>query len=98
MGVNKTYHYEINKDGTLSNRTVFVTMSSDGMTLDEKGNLYLTGTGVTVFNSNGEKIKHIDIPENWTANICFGGKNKNILFITASKAIYTLEMNVKGVE
>ena len=98
MGVNKTYRYEINKDGTLSNRTVFVTMSSDGITLDEKGNLYLTGTGVTVFNSNGEKIKHIDIPENWTANICFGGKNKNILFITASEAIYTLEMNVKGVE
>jgi gluconolactonase len=98
MGVNKTYRYEINKDGTLSNKTVFVNMSSDGMTLDEKGNLYLTGFGVTVFNSKGEKIKQIDIPEEWTANICFGGKNKNLLFITASKAIYILEMRVKGVE
>lgn len=99
MGVNKTYRYEINKDGTLSNRIVFLNnISSDGMTLDEKGNLYLTGMGVTVFNSNGEKIKHIDIPEKWIANICFGGKNKNVLFLTASEAIYTLEMNVKGVE
>ena len=98
MGVNKTFRYDINEDGTLSNKTVFLNMSSDGMTLDEKGNLYLTGFGVTVFNANGEKIKHIDIPEKWTANICFGGKEKNMLFITASEAVYTLEMNVKGVE
>jgi gluconolactonase len=99
MGVNKTYRYEINSNGMLSNRTVFLdNMSSDGMTLDEKGNLYLTGMGVTVFNSIGEKIKHIDIPEKWTANICFGGSNKNVLFITASEAVYTLEMSVKGVE
>jgi len=98
MGANKTYRYEINKDGTLNNKTVFLSMASDGMTLDEKGNLYLTGFGVTVFNISGEKIKHIDIPEKWTANICFGGKEKNMLFITASEAVYTLEMNVRGVE
>ena len=98
MGANKTYRYEINKDGSLSNKIVFLNISSDGMTLDENGNLYLTGFGVTVFNAKGEKIKHIDIPEKWTANICFGGKDKNILFITASEAVYTLEMNVKGVE
>lgn len=98
MGVNKTYRYEINSNGLLSNKTVFVNMSSDGMTLDENGNLYLTGMGVTVFNTAGEQIKHIDIPEKWTANICFGGKNKDMLFITASEAVYTLAMNVKGVE
>jgi gluconolactonase len=36
------------------------------------------------------------VPENWTANITFGGKKRQTLFITASKAIYTMEMNVKG--
>lgn len=98
MGVNKTFRYEINKDGTLTNKTVFLNMSSDGMTLDEQGNLYLTGMGVTVFNNKGEKIAHINIPEKWSANICFGGRNKNVLFITASEALYSLQMNVSGVE
>ncbi len=95
---NKTYKYVINKDGTLSDRKLFTAMGSDGMTLDADGNVYLTGKGVTIFNPEGNKIGHIDIPEPWTANLCFGGKNKDVLFITASKAIYVVKMNVKGVE
>ncbi|MDP9046852.1 MAG: SMP-30/gluconolactonase/LRE family protein, partial [Bacteroidota bacterium] len=95
---NKTYKYTINKNGTLSDRKLFVEQGSDGMTLDEKGDLYLTGNGVTIYNPEGEKISHIPVPEPWTANLCFGGPKKDVLFITASKAIYTLKMNVKGVE
>ncbi|HEU0063877.1 MAG TPA: SMP-30/gluconolactonase/LRE family protein [Flavisolibacter sp.] len=95
---NKTYRYKINKDGSLSEPHLFTNLGSDGMTLDDRGNVYLTGNGVTVFNTSGEKIKHISIPENWTANVAFGGKNKNVLFITASEAIYTVKMKVKGVE
>ncbi|MDB5132332.1 MAG: gnl [Mucilaginibacter sp.] len=98
IGNSKTYKYVINKDGTLSHRSLFVEQGSDGMTLDEKGNVYLTGNGVTIYNPEGKKIGHIPVPEPWTANLCFGGVNKDILFITASKAIYTLKMNVKGVE
>ena len=56
----KTYSYTINADGTLSNKKLFCEMGSDGMTIDNEGNLYLTGNGVTVFNSGGEKIEHID--------------------------------------
>jgi gluconolactonase len=95
---NKIYKYVINKDGTLSDRKLFTAMGSDGMTLDVDGNVYLTGKGVTIFNPEGNKIGHIDIPEPWTANLCFGGKNKDVLFITASKGIYIVKMNVKGVE
>ena len=95
---NKTYKYTINKDGTLSNRQLLINQGSDGMTLDELGNIYLTGKGVTIYNPIGTKIGHIDINEPWTANICFGGKKKDVLFITASTSIYTLKMNVKGVE
>ena len=95
---NKTYKYTINNDGTLSDRKLFVELGSDGMTLDEKGNVYLTGKGVTIYNPAGKKIGHIDINEPWTANLCFGGANKDVLFITASTAIYTIKMNVKGVE
>ena len=95
---NKTYSYKIKKDGSLSEPHLFANLGSDGMTLDNRGNVYLTGNGVTVFNSSGEKIKHISIPEKWTANVAFGGKDKNVLFITASEAIYTIKMKVKGVE
>jgi gluconolactonase len=51
-----------------------------------------------VYNAEGKKIAQINIPEKWTANVCFGGKDKNVLFITASKSIYALRMLVKGVE
>jgi gluconolactonase len=98
IGDNKTYKYTINKDGSLSDRKLFTEQGSDGMTLDEKGNVYLTGKGVTIYNPQGNKIGHIAINEPWTANLCFGGANKDVLFITASTAIYTVKMNVKGVE
>ena len=96
-GAKKTYVYDISKNGDLKNKKLFADMGSDGMTVDHLGNVYLTGDGVTVFNKKGEQIKHIPVPENWTANVTFGGPKQNILFITAMDSVYTLEMNVHGV-
>jgi gluconolactonase len=94
----KTYRYRINKiNGELYDRQLFCEMGSDGMTIDSKGNVYLTGKGVTIFNKKGDKIGHIDVPENWTANICFGGADQKKLFITAMGSLYTLDMKAKGV-
>ena len=93
---NRILRYDIQTDGSLSNRKVFADMGSDGMTIDDRGNIYLTGDGVTVFDKDGHKIAHFPIPEDWTANVCFGGKEHNILFITASKSVYTLKMLVHG--
>src|ERR1700744_3969529 len=98
LGLNKTFRYTIGKDGQLSDKVSVINQGSDGMTLDEKGNIYLTGKGVTIYDPTGKKIGHIAINEPWTANLCFGGKDKDGLFITASTAIYTIKMNVKGVE
>ncbi len=95
---NRILRYDIQPNGRLTNRQVFADMGSDGMTIDDRGNIYLTGDGVTVFDKDGHKIVHIPIPENWTANVCFGGKERNILFITASKSVYTLKMLVHGVK
>lgn len=96
IGGQKTYKYDINKNGKLTNRRLFADMGSDGMTLDERGNLYLTGQGITVFNPEGKKIEHIPIP-GWTANVCFGGKNREYLFITSNTSVYTLSMKVRGI-
>jgi gluconolactonase len=96
IGDKKTYVYTIGKDGKLSDRKLFCRMGSDGMTIDDKGNVYLTGRGVTVFNGAGKKIEHIEVPERWTANVCFGGKDRKTLFITAGKGLYSLAMRVRG--
>ncbi len=94
---NKTYAYDIQPDGALKGKRLFCELGSDGMTIDDAGNVYLTGHGVTVYDRQGKKIEHIDVRESWTGNICFGGKNKDLLFITASKGIYGLKMKVHGV-
>lgn len=96
IGASKTYRYDIGPDGALANKTLFCNMGSDGMTLDTQGNLYLTGRGVTVFDKDGKKIEQIDVPQGWTANVTFGGKDRQLLFITAGPAVYGLRMAVKG--
>lgn len=98
IDANKTYVYDILGEGKLGNKKLFCDLGSDGMTLDNLGNLYLTGKGVTVFDKNGTKILNIAVPENWTANVTFGGENFSTLFITASKSVYTLKMNVSGIK
>ena len=85
-------------DGQLTNRQLFVEQGSDGMTLDNQGNVYLTGKGVTVYNAAGQKIQYIAVPEEWTGNVCFGGKDRKTLFITASEALFVLPMQVKGAQ
>jgi len=96
IGAKKTYQYEIARDGTLIHRVLFCEMGSDGMTRDTAGNLYLTGKGVTVFDRDGKKLGEIPIAKPWTANITFGGPGRKTLFITASDAVFSLEMTVAG--
>lgn len=98
IGAGKVFRYQVNKDGSLTDPFLMANKTTDGIALDQQGNIYLCGNGVTVVNKNGEQIGHIPVPEGWTANACFGGKDHNILFITAGKAVYRIRMNVKGAE
>lgn len=93
----KSYAYDIQPDGSLTAKRLFCELGSDGMTIDSDGNVYLTGRGVTVFDPSGRQIEQIAIEGGWTANVCFGGKDRKTLFITASKRLYSLRMRVEGV-
>ena len=93
----KIWKYDIEADGSLTNKTFFAPKGSDGMTIDERGNIYLTMGKVWVYSPKGELIHEIELPES-PSNICFGGKEKKTLFITARTSVYTLTMNVKGVD
>jgi len=68
------------------------------MTLDNEGNIYVTGQGVTIYDKGGTRIGHIPVPAQWTANVAFGGKDRKTLFITAKESVYTIKMKVRGVE
>ncbi|MBW8003249.1 MAG: SMP-30/gluconolactonase/LRE family protein [Planctomycetes bacterium] len=94
-GSRKTFVYDINKDGSLSGKKLFAEQGSDGMTVDERGNIYLTDKGVTIYNPDGEKIETIEVGER-PSNVCFGGKDNKTLFMTARTSFYSIEMNVKG--
>jgi gluconolactonase len=96
IAAGQTWKYDIQPDGSLTNKTFFCPLGSDGMTMDAGGNVYLTGHGVTVFDAGGKEIDHIDVPASWTANVSFSGADHQTLFITASEAIYAVHLRVKG--
>jgi gluconolactonase len=91
----ETYVFDIKKNGSLKNRRIFVPEYSDGMTLDEYGNLYITNEEVKIYTPDGDLITIIDLPYK-SSNVCFGGKNHKILFITARKGLFSLQMKVTG--
>jgi gluconolactonase len=92
----KTFGFDIQPDGTLTNRRLRCELGSDGMTIDTDGNLYLTGKGVSVVGPDGKTVDQIDVPEDWTANVSFGGPDHRTLFITASKGLYAIRLRVRG--
>ena len=89
-----------------NSRTFFAAESGgtpDGFRLDVDGNLWCgwgMGTaeqdGVSILNKDGKLIGRIDLPER-CANLCFGGRYRNRLFMTASTSIYSLYVNTQGV-
>lgn len=96
--------YGILRDGTVGPGRLFfdppVPMDKrappDGMSIDEQGNLYLSGSGgVWVVDRFGTSLGLIAIPE-FCSNVAFGGKDGRTLFMTCSKQVYSLNMKVRG--
>jgi len=96
LGGQMTYVYKINPDGTLSDKKLFATEGSDGMTIDNEKNIYLTTDAVKVYDSRGNRKKVIQIPER-PSNVTFGQKDKQTLFITARTGLYSIKMRTKGI-
>jgi len=95
-GDRKTWVYNIQADGNLSDKRLFCEQGSDGMAIDEKNNIYLTGdSSILIYNPRGDKIEEIVLSER-PANMTFAGRERKTLFITAWTSVYTLEMAVRG--
>ena len=95
IGDGKIYRYVIQEDGSLKDKKLFCESGSDGMTLDQHGNVYLTSGTVKVFNPKGEQIADLKFPES-PANVVFGGKELKKLYVTARTGFYSLDMEVTG--
>ena len=94
--------YPIKADGTLgAGRDFFKPASEsksnpDGMTIDEQGNLYLTGLGyIWIVNPEGNQLGKIKVDE-FCSNVTFGGVDRKTLYITCKNVVYRLPMKVKG--
>ncbi|MGA2232393.1 MAG: SMP-30/gluconolactonase/LRE family protein [Tepidisphaeraceae bacterium] len=89
-----TYSYTIKADGSLTNKTLFNNIGSDGMTIDSDGNIYTTGGPMQISDKTGKLIETIPIMCN---NCCFGGPDGHLLFICARTEIYELQMKTSRV-
>lgn len=97
--------YAVEAPGKIGKGRVFCTLKQrkegekgggDGLTVDVKGNLYITsGLGLQVFDPDGKLLGIIRLPEQ-PANVTFGGKDLKTLYITARTSLYTVPMEVKG--
>lgn len=93
------YAYDVVDGKTLINQRLFAVVSPgfpDGMRLDENGNIYVGAyDGIHVINPKGKLIGKIWLPKQ-TANLTFGGKENNILFICSSDSVWGIKLNTKG--
>lgn len=94
------YAYNVSEDGkSVSNQRLFATVSPgfpDGMRLDIQGNIYVGALdGIHVYDPAGKMIGKILLPKQ-TANLTFGGKDNNILFICSSNSLWAIKLNTKG--
>ena len=96
-GSNQTFSYKIEPDGCLAEKKLIIEKGSDGMTIDQNGNIYITTDSVEIYDPSGILIENISIPER-PSNVTFGGKDQKTLFITARTSIYSLQMAVKAAE
>jgi gluconolactonase len=99
--------YDVVDEGLqLANKRVLITTGEastpDGLRVDVDGNLWIgwgMGSedldGVAIFNPEGELIGRIELPER-CANVCFGGRHRNRLFMCASTSLYSVYVNTQG--
>ena len=105
---NVVWSYDLN-DAKLSNPKQFIDTTlngksglADGMRVDTDGNIWVGSgwvgpgyDGVQIYAPDGERIGQILLPET-CANVCFGGKKRNRLFMTASQSLYAVYVETQG--
>jgi gluconolactonase len=103
-GGGRIMRYEVQPDDTVRNRTVFIDMTADkapggtdGMKVDQRGNVYCTGPGgIWIISPAGKLLGKILLPENAT-NLAFGDADGRGLYITDRRTLIRTRVNIPGV-
>jgi sugar lactone lactonase YvrE len=98
-GAQTVWAYRVEEDGSVTKGRLFAEMEDgggDGMTMDERGNVYCAGrSDVWIWSPQGELLAKIAVPEG-PANCIFGGRGSKTLYITARTSLYAIDLNVGG--
>jgi len=85
--------------------------SADGIAIDSQGNVYAaaglnaprgtsetldTKAGAHVFSPAGRRIHYVPIPEDTITNLCFGGPELKMCYVTAGKSLYKFPVQIAG--
>ena len=99
--------FDVTPDNRLENGRLFVDMMpgmADGIRCDEDGNIWAAAgwagpgfDGVHCYAPDGTRIGQIHLPE-ICANLCFGGVNKNRLFMAGSQSLYAVYVETAGAQ
>jgi gluconolactonase len=103
-GDRKIMRHEIKPDDTVANGDVFVDMTADplpggtdGMKVDQKGNVYCVGPGgVWIMSPAGKHLGTIQLPVN-AANFAFGDADSKTIYFTARGSLYRIRTKIPGV-
>ncbi len=90
--------YDVDRNGAATNERVFVSGIPGvpgGIKVDEKGNVYVAGKGISIYTPQGKLLKHIELSEP-ASNLSFGDADLKTLYITARTSVYRIRLDVKG--
>ena len=98
--------YFVQPDGTLTYKQKYgwlhVPDSSnnawgDGIKCDTAGRVYVASRlGIQVLDQTGRVNAIIPVPNNYCSNLCFGGPDYNIMYVTCNNKIYRRRLNTRG--
>jgi len=96
--------FEVKADGSVGLPEIFAVLDKsygpgapDGMKVDTRGNVYVTGPGgVWVIEPDGAPAAILHSPE-FVGNLCFGGADGKTLYLTASSSVYRTSVNIQGI-
>ena len=93
--------FDVGEDGGVGGGDVFHAVhpgAADGFRPDSDGNLWTSAAdGVHCIGPDGALLGKILVPEP-VSNVCFGGRAKHRLFVTASTSVYSVVLNREGVQ
>ncbi len=91
----KTYAATVGDDGNISDLELFAERGGEGITVDEKGNVYIAAGQIFVYDPSGHPIDIIEVPER-PSQLVFGGSDGRTLFILARSSLYAVQSRYKG--